>query len=159
MLKPGLSRWKTRAAALYMVIGTLVIVSILAKVIVTVILNQATISRHHSGRIQAYYAAKAGMNYALEKLRTGQWRYSTSPAVNDCPPTAVGTHSACDVSETEFPASISSLGTGAKEFRVVFCPASPLQKCAPRLDYCIPPAGYDFCIQVSVKYTAPDVPT
>jgi len=159
MFKPAFGK-KTKAVALYLVLGTLIVVVILARVMLAVILTQTRISRHHAGRIQAYYAAQAGMNYAREKLRTGAWHYN-GPGDNSCPPTAVGVASPCDITESELPASITTLGTGTnRQFRVVFCPGSPTpQQCAPSLDFCDPlPTGYTFCIQVSVKYTSPDVP-
>jgi Tfp pilus assembly protein PilX len=159
MFKPIFGR-KTKAAALYLVLGTLIVVVILARVMLAAILTQARISRHHAGRIQAYYAALAGTNYAREMLRTGAWHYN-GPGDNSCPPTAVGSASPCDVTESEFPASISTLGTGTnRQFRVVFCPGDPApQLCAPSKVYCDNPDGYNFCIQVSVKYTSPDVST
>ena len=141
---------RQKGAALYLVIGTLIIVLILARVILAVVLSQTTTSRHHSTRIQAYYAAQAGMNYALEKLRTGAWYYN-SDVDNSCPNASGG----CDVEEPEFPPSILTFGSTNKSFRVIFCPSGTI--CAPSVQACSPPEGYNFCINISVKYTSPDI--
>lgn len=147
-----MSENRYKGAALYLVIGTLIIVVILARVILSIILNQATISRHHSTRIQAYYAAQAGMNYALEQLRTGTWYYNSAED-NSCPTASGG----CDIPEPEFPSQILPFSGEEQQFKVVFCPSGVT--CAPSFQSCTPPAGYNFCINISVKYTAPEIPS
>ncbi|MFA5155979.1 MAG: pilus assembly PilX N-terminal domain-containing protein [Candidatus Omnitrophota bacterium] len=147
-----MSENRPKGAALYLVIGTLIIVLILARVILAIILNQATISRHHTTRIQAYYAAQAGMNYALEQLRTGAWYYNDA-VDNSCPNATSG----CDIDESTFPPSILPFSGADKQFKVVFCPGGI--KCPPSDKVCVPPAGYSFCINISVLYTAPTIPS
>lgn len=56
-----------------MVLATLVIVVLLANVILAIISSQSRLTHHQTSRIQAYYAAQAGMNLAMEQLRTGAW--------------------------------------------------------------------------------------
>lgn len=158
MLSPGIDK-KTIGMALYLVIGTLIIVVILCRAILVLIISQQRITHHNVARIQAYYAAKAGMNYALEMLRQGNWTY-TSDTVNSCPnPTG------CIYNESEFPNSIGNFSntTGAKEFKVVFCPynaTSPVT-CAPSTVACNTSmvGNYPYCVNISVKYTSPDIPT
>lgn len=52
-----------------MVIGIIMVVGILSTVILRVVSNHARFTHHQVSRIQAQYAAKAGVIYALDKLR------------------------------------------------------------------------------------------
>jgi len=56
-----------------MVLATIMIVVILANIVLNIVLSQTRLTHHQVSRIQAYYAGLAGMNYALEQLRTGNW--------------------------------------------------------------------------------------
>ena len=85
-------RFHKRGVVLFIVLGTLLVVVSLATVILSLILSHARLTYHQTTRIQAYYAALAGMNLAREKLRTGTWTTGTyhlcksgcsSPDVND----------------------------------------------------------------------------
>ncbi len=99
-----------KGMALFMVLGTLLIVIILANITLNFMLSQSRLTHHQVSRIQAYYAAQAGINYALDKLRLG----------NDvaCWP-ATGTYSriirrtpsgpACDPVDASLPISISAI--------------------------------------------------
>lgn len=58
---------------LFMVLGMILIIVILAIVILNIISSQSRFTHHQVSRIQAYYAAQAGMNLAIERLRTGVW--------------------------------------------------------------------------------------
>jgi Tfp pilus assembly protein PilX len=60
-----------KGVVLLIVLGTLLVVASLATVILSLILSHARLTHHQTSRIQAYYAAMAGVNYALEQLRTG----------------------------------------------------------------------------------------
>src|SRR3989338_8459923 len=60
-----------RGVVLFIVLGTLLVVVSLATVILSLILSHARLTHHQTSRIHAYYAALAGMNYAIEKLRVG----------------------------------------------------------------------------------------
>jgi Tfp pilus assembly protein PilX len=70
-----------KGVALFMVLATILIVVVLANVVLTIISNQARLTRHEVGRIQAYYGAQAGLIYTMEKIRTGTapaWPFSSA---------------------------------------------------------------------------------
>jgi Tfp pilus assembly protein PilX len=54
---------------LFIVIGIIMIVVILSTAILRVVSNHSRLNYHQVSRIQAQYAAKAGVLYALDKLR------------------------------------------------------------------------------------------
>ena len=83
-----------KGVAMLIVIGTLMVVMILANVILQIMSNQSRLTHHQLSRIQAYYAGMAGINYALEKLRQ-----------NDAAWTVAGNH----VITENFPSSIASV--------------------------------------------------
>lgn len=58
---------------MFIVLATLMIVIVLANVMLNIMSSQSRLTHHQVSRIQAYYAAQAGMNYALEMLRIGTW--------------------------------------------------------------------------------------
>ena len=62
-----------RGIILFIVLATVIIVSILAGVILTTISSQSRLSNHQVSRIKAYYAGKAAMNYTIERLRKVTW--------------------------------------------------------------------------------------
>ena len=85
-------RFKKKGVVLLIVLGTLLVVVSLAIAILSLILSHARLTHHQTSRIQAYYAALAGMNLARENLRNGTWGTDTyhlcksgcsSPDVND----------------------------------------------------------------------------
>lgn len=84
------------------------------------------------------YAARAGVVYALEKLRDGTWTYSPT---NSCPEATP-----CDITDNSFPASVVD-----REFRIIFCPSG--ESCTSDNHLCDPPAGSDFCVHSTVDYT------
>ena len=75
-----LNGFAKKGIALFMVLGTLLVVTILAFIMLNIMLSHSRLTQHQVGRIQAYYAAQAGMNYALEMLRTGAWTVGNSYA-------------------------------------------------------------------------------
>jgi len=81
-----------KGVALFIVLGTIIIVLTFATVILSIIASQARLTHHQVSRIQAYYASMAGVNYATEMLRNGTW----SPAVARSEP----------LSDPDFPISI-----------------------------------------------------
>ena len=82
-----------KGVVLLMVLSTIFIVVILANVVLTLITSQSRLTHHQVSRIQAYYAAQAGMNYALEQLRLGNWSagntYSVPFAADDFKPASI----------------------------------------------------------------------
>jgi Tfp pilus assembly protein PilX len=62
-----------KGVALFIVLGIIMLVTVLATVILRIMSNQARLTHHQVSRIKAYYADKAGMNLVFDKLRTGTW--------------------------------------------------------------------------------------
>ncbi len=116
------------AVALFVVLGTLLIVVILANVILSFIFSQSRFTHHKVSRIQASYAAQAGMNYALDKLRTGNW---TIPAP--------GNISVYPLNEPYFPASV-------KNVTITLTPRGTAG--------CAPPGNATVCINATANYTS-----
>ena len=58
-----------RGIILFIVIGIIMVVVILSTIILKVITSHSRLTHHQVSRIQAQYAAKAGVIYALDKLR------------------------------------------------------------------------------------------
>jgi Tfp pilus assembly protein PilX len=61
----------TRGVAIFVVFITIIMVIIFANVMLTMMLSHARLTQHQLGRIQAYYAALAGINYAFDRIRAG----------------------------------------------------------------------------------------
>ncbi len=116
-----------RGVILLIVIGTILLVSVLAAVILSIITSQSRLTQHQISRIQAYYAAMAGGNYAMENLRTGNW--TTASYI----PT---------LSDTSFPSSIPS-----QSVSIVINPSG--------VSGCTPPSGSTACVSVTANYTTP----
>ncbi len=57
-----------KGVALLMTIGMLLMAVILANVVLTLMLSHSRLTQHQVGRIQAYYAAMAGINMAVDNL-------------------------------------------------------------------------------------------
>lgn len=125
-----------KGVALFLVLTMLLVVVILANVVLSLVLSQARLTHHQASRIQAKYAAMAGVNYALEQLRNGSWAYTP---VNSCPDAA-----GCLLSLADFPSSIG-------EIKIILCPQGTT--CAGTTSPCNPPAGYNFCINSTTTYT------
>jgi len=66
-------RFNKKGVVLLIVLGTLLIVVSLATVVLSMMLSHSRLTYHQTGRLQAYYAAMAGINYGLDKLRVGSW--------------------------------------------------------------------------------------
>jgi len=58
-----------KGVLLFIVLGTIIVVATLSIVILRIVLNQSRFTHHQVSRIQSQYAARAGVNYALDKLR------------------------------------------------------------------------------------------
>ncbi|MCU0652341.1 MAG: hypothetical protein MUC39_05310 [Candidatus Omnitrophica bacterium] len=66
-----------KGVALYITIFAILLVIIFAGIILNTISSQSRLTQHQIGRIQADYAAMAGINVALEMLRLGKWDTGT----------------------------------------------------------------------------------
>lgn len=67
---PDIPCREEKGVALILVLGMFLVGIVFANIALVVVLNQARITRHRTGRIQAYYAAQAGMVYELSRLNT-----------------------------------------------------------------------------------------
>lgn len=107
---------RQKGVILYMILVSILITVVIAGIILNIITNQARFSHHEVSRIQAYYAAMAGVNYAIERLRSGCWtsssaftryicRSNTDPQLcsTSCDPCAT----TCSPIDDSLPASIS----------------------------------------------------
>jgi Tfp pilus assembly protein PilX len=62
-----------RGVVLFVVLAIILVVAILSSVVLKAVTNQSRLTHHQVSRIQAYYAGKGVMNYALDMLRKGTW--------------------------------------------------------------------------------------
>ncbi len=67
---PNYSR---KGVILFIVLGVIIVSVVLATVVLRIISSQSRLTHHQVSRIQALYAAKAGMVLAFDKLRRGDW--------------------------------------------------------------------------------------
>ncbi|HPT39453.1 MAG TPA: hypothetical protein PL125_04570 [Candidatus Omnitrophota bacterium] len=58
-----------KAAILFIVIGVVMVVALLSVAILRIVSNHSRLTHHSVSRIQAQYAAKSGVIYAMDKLR------------------------------------------------------------------------------------------
>jgi Tfp pilus assembly protein PilX len=70
-----------RGITLILILAVILVVVWLAHIALVLISSQSRLTHHQVSRIQAFYAAQAGINYALERLRVGDW--SPAPASDD----------------------------------------------------------------------------
>jgi Tfp pilus assembly protein PilX len=129
-----------KGVALYIILTMLLVVVILANVILNLVLSHSRLTHHQVSRIQAYYAAQAGMVYALEMLRTGLWAESVNPYImcNANPACNIdNTSLTCDVNEVSLPCSVRSVSIRISD--ITNCPNSLLP-------------GVDSCVQTTVNY-------
>ncbi len=66
-----------KGVALYMTLFAILLVIILANIILRMMSSQSRLTHHQVSRIQADYAAMAGVNIALEMLRINKWSEGT----------------------------------------------------------------------------------
>lgn len=96
----------TRGVLLIMVLGAILVVTILANIALNIISSQAKLTHHQVARTQGYYAALAGVNYAIEKLRLGDdanWLLPAPFTHNLC---RSGCSAAGDINDEDMPASL-----------------------------------------------------
>lgn len=130
------SRIQEKGIILFVVLATIFVVVLLGNILIGIISSQSRLTRHKVGRIQAYYAAMAGVNYAFDKLRTGTWTYSPT---NSCP-----NATPCTVTDSAFPNAIKSV-------KVIFCPSGTT--CTGTSSSCSTPTGFNFCVNSTATYT------
>jgi Tfp pilus assembly protein PilX len=105
-----------KGVVLMIILGVVLIVALLGGVILNIVLSQSRLTHHQISRIQAYYASQAALNYAIEKLRNGEWVAGTNcTGAPACTPTAVWPVGAAvnnfylDTANDYFPASIQGM--------------------------------------------------
>ena len=109
-----------KGIVLLIVIGTVFIVIFLANVVLSIITSHSRLTHHQVSRIQAHYASMAGINYALEKLRTGDWiagTHCTSATDPPCSPEL-------DLNNDFKPASIKSVSIVIRQSASPGCPGN-----------------------------------
>ena len=62
-----------KGVTLLLVVALVLVIVIMANITITVLLSQSRFTHHTLSRIQALYAARAGINLALEQLRNNSW--------------------------------------------------------------------------------------
>lgn len=117
-----------------MVLAAVIVALTLGAIFLTFFTSESKVTHHQLSRIQAYYVAMAGVNYAFERIWNGSWQPSTCPS-----PTG------CVINDTNFPNSTH------QQFRVIFCPAG--STCAGSNQPCTTPQGINYCIYSTVNYT------
>jgi Tfp pilus assembly protein PilX len=101
-----------KGVALYFVLAILLVVVILANIVLNFVSSQSRLTTHQVKRVQAYYAAQAGVNYALEQLRLNNANFTTAGIHRICgsnyntsnPANCTGFG---NITEASFPASIN----------------------------------------------------
>lgn len=131
-----------KAIVLFIVLATIFIVILLANILLGIMASQSRLTHHKVSRIQAYYAAMAGVNYALEMLRVGPagggWL-----AGEDCLPASPCVHA---FPADEFKPPLSNAGNSAS---IVIREPQSTDASAP----CFNPPGDSACVYASVNYT------
>lgn len=116
-----MASFKKRGIILFVVLGIILIVGLLAVAILRIISSQSRLTHHQVTRIQAQYAAKAGIMYALDKLRLNDdaacWSASGSYTRYLCrsdtgTPPCTG---ACLVVEPWLPPTVNSVAINVSE--------------------------------------------
>lgn len=149
--------------ALLIVLSTIILVTLLALVMLRPLASHARLTHHQVSRIQAYYAALAGMNYAYDRLRVGDPNWPVPPPPNSmspgyylrdlrCDPAeAACTINSGEIDEVNFPHTIRSvliavayIGATASDYS-----GTPIPGC----NACTPPPGIPACICTTVDYT------
>lgn len=105
---------QNKAAALFITLFMIMVVVILSNIILSIMLNHSRLTRHRVSRIQAYYAALAGINYALDRLRVGTdplFPAAGTYTRNICNTNACGVVAAppggCQINEATLPCTVN----------------------------------------------------
>jgi Tfp pilus assembly protein PilX len=94
-----------KGMALYLVLGVLMVTVIVAGMFLNLVLSQSRLTHHTVSRTQAYYAARMGMTYAIERLSNGSdpdWPNSGEYHHHIC-------RSGCDKNEPDLPLTIKDI--------------------------------------------------
>ncbi len=88
--------------ALYLVLAVLIVTAIIAGMSLNLVLSQSRLTHHSVSRMQAYYAAKLAMNYAIEMLSQNDTTWSTPGNYTIC-------RLGCTKDEPDLPGSINNI--------------------------------------------------
>jgi Tfp pilus assembly protein PilX len=124
---------------MYMVLVTLLIVVVLANVVLTIMSSQSRLTHHQVSRIQAYYAALAGVNYAVEMLRSGSDTTNWPMPAADASYSKTLCRSGCDINDTDLPLSVARVD--------ITVAGKDVSGCNP------PTSGIPACISATADYT------
>ena len=98
---------------LLIALASVLVVTILANVILNVMINQSRLTHHKVSRIQAYYAALAGVNLALDKLRRADdqivWPMPDSTNQSYVRRMCRASGTGCDIIDPTLPAVVRSI--------------------------------------------------
>ncbi|MFA6384495.1 MAG: hypothetical protein WCY10_03900 [Candidatus Omnitrophota bacterium] len=94
-----------KGMALYLVLAVLIVVVIIAGMFLNLVLSQARLTHHQVSRTQAYFAARMGMNYAIEMLSRNDPGWSSTSAFNY----TICKSGTCDKNEPDLPPSIRNV--------------------------------------------------
>lgn len=96
-----------RGMALYLVLAVLIITVMVAGMFLNLTLNQNRLTHHTVSRTQAYYAARLGMNYAIEMFNRNDpdWASPAAFTYTICR----GPLGACDKVEPDLPSTINNI--------------------------------------------------
>jgi len=90
----------TRGIALILVLAFILAIVVIANIALFIMSSQTRFTQHQVERIRVYYAAQAGINYALEQLRTGVWG-AGAYTLGTCDP------GPCDVPDLDIPFQVN----------------------------------------------------
>ncbi|MCM8801481.1 MAG: SurA N-terminal domain-containing protein [Candidatus Omnitrophica bacterium] len=123
-----------KAIAMVVILGTIVIVFVLAGAILVMSSSQSRLVHHQVSRIQGYYASMLGVNYAYRQLYTGAWLIPPaggSDAYSICRNAGLG----CTLVESNLPHTVSRVNIS-----VTNCSTTS-------------PSGISACISATAIYT------
>jgi Tfp pilus assembly protein PilX len=98
-----------KGVMLFIVLGLTLVVATLTVAVLSIISNHSRLTHHQVSRIQAQYAAKAGLIYALDKLRRNDDASWSATTPTTPPVTKTMCRSGCDINEPDLPGSIQSI--------------------------------------------------
>lgn len=103
--------YNKKGVILFIVIVIIIMVSIMSTIILRIVSSQSRLSHHQVSRIQAQYAAKAALIYALDKLRRNDASWSATTPVNPvekrmCKEVAGPNCNTPDITEPDLPSSV-----------------------------------------------------
>jgi Tfp pilus assembly protein PilX len=96
-----------KGMALYLVLTILIVVILIAGMFLNLVLSQGRLTHHQVSRTQAYFAARMGMNYAVEMLSRNDSSWPSTGVYNRTICRAAA--SACNKTEPDLPLSIRSV--------------------------------------------------